>query len=166
LEKEKAELSRRLSVSEDLLSKSASAVNSLKRDVKRLSEKVIDLESGRSELNSLRGFLFSLDHEEEFSPSGVEVDLSAINGVVLGGHVRWQNKMKSLLPSFSFISPESLNFDQNLIRNADFIFVFVNYLNHAIYYRAMSAVTTAKVHFLRQSNDDLVLEEIKIVVNG
>ncbi len=166
LEKEKAELSRRLSVSEDLLSKSASAVDSLKRDVKRLSEKVIELESDRSELVSLREFVFSLDLENEFSPSGVEVDLSAVNGVVLGGHVRWQNKMKSLLPSFSFISPESLNFDQNLIRNADFIFVFVNYLNHAIYYRAMGAVTTAKVHFLRQANDDLVLEEIKKVVNG
>jgi len=61
---------------------------------------------------------------------------------------------------------DSLNFDQNVVRNADFVFVFVNFLNHAIYYRAMSAVTSARVHFLRQSNEELVLEEIKKVVKG
>ena len=94
----------------------------------------------------------------------LSVDLSKVKGVILGGHPRWQAKMRLLLPEFTFIPHDSTNFDQNIVRNADYLFVFVNFLNHAIYYRAMSAVTTAKVHFLWQSNEELVLDEIKRVI--
>lgn len=166
IEKDKDDLSRRLSATQNLLNKANETVDSLKREVSRLSKRIAELETGQAELQSLREFVFSLDRQEEFTPVDGPVDLSGVKGVVLGGHPRWQTKMRSLLPDFSFIPPDSLNFDQNIVRNADFLFVCVNYLNHAIYYRAMSAVITARVHFLRQANEELVVEEIKKFIKG
>jgi len=166
VEKEKDDLFRRLGYTQQLLDQANDTIDSLNREIKRLELKIRDLEAGRAELNSLREYVFSLDQEVAFDPVEGKVDLSQVKAVVLGGPPRWQNRMKALLPHFSFIPPESVNFDQNIVRNADFLFVYVNFLNHKIYYRAMSAVTSARVHFLRQSNEELVLEEIKKVVKG
>ena len=166
LEKRVAELEKTLSVSENLLVKAREANVALEREVKRLKADAEAFEKDRAELYALREFLFRFDREAELAEETAEVDLSNVKAVVLGGHSRWQSRMKSLLPGFVFIPPDSDRFDTSLVKNADFVFVYANYLRHKIYYRAIQAVDRAKIYFLSQQNEDLVLNEIRKVVSA
>lgn len=115
------------------------------------------------ELNSLRQFVFSLDQEIKYEPP--EGDLSRIKtfeGVIIGGHEKWQQRMKKRLPRFVFIHADMLNFDVSVLDNVKNVFFYVNYLNHAIYYKTIEHIKekNIKIHFINFQNEDLFLREI------
>ena len=115
------------------------------------------------ELNSLREFMFSLDKEVEYKNIEVNIDkLKEINGVIIGGHEKWQQKMKEYLPKFIFIHTDMLNFDVTALNGVKDVFFYINYLNHAIYYKVIEYIKNkdVKIHYINVQNEDLVLKNI------
>ena len=162
IEKELSNIKDELVYKSNMLLEAEKTTKQQEKEIKRLKQEVAISYQEKLELHALRQFLFNLDKEEEYIQQGKQrKDLSKIKAVILGGHEKWQTKMKELLPNFVFIHPDNVNFSKEIIENTDYLFVYANYLNHAIYYRAMGLVKDAKICFLQQINEELVLDEIE-----
>lgn len=146
------------------LSENQKTLTVLEKENERLKKECEIEKRNRQELNSLREFIFNLDKQEVY-PESETIDYNVLKNykaIVIGGHERWQSKMKKYLPEFIFIHPDNKNFDLRLLNDIDTIFVYVNYLNHAIYYRLMSAIQdkNIKIVYLNQQNENAVLYKI------
>lgn len=136
----------------------------LEKENERLKAELAEAQRNREELNSLREFLFSLDRQEEYQAEKVEFEmLKNYKAVVIGGHEKWQQRMKEHLPNFIFLHTDQLNFDFKLLDGVDTVFIYPNYLNHAMYYRIMSAIEgkRVKIVYLNQQNDEITLKHIQ-----
>mgnify|MGYP007012348604 FL=1 len=164
LEKELKISSAESTAFENAFKQSEKEKSLLQKEVERLNAELKKERRNRQELIGLREFLFSLDQKEEYredEPFDLE-ELKTIKAVVVGGHERWQTQMKELLPSFIFIHPDNKSFDLRLLHNIPVVFIYVNYLNHAIYYRTMKAIegTETKIYYINQKNINIVLNDI------
>ncbi|MBN3351912.1 hypothetical protein EXM90_12045 [Clostridium botulinum] len=75
--------------------------------------------------------------------------------------------MKEYLPSCKFISPDMLNFDINILDNVDIVFIYTNYLNHAMYYKIIDIIREKKLRleYLKSNiNMKIVLKQINNVL--
>lgn len=139
----------------------------LSRENSRLKQQLKEAEQNRQELIALREFMFNLDRQEEYTVDDkLDMDfLKTCKAIVVGGHKKWQARMKELLTNFIFIHPDNLNFDIKLLNNVDTVFIYVNYMNHAMYYKVMAAIEdkNIKIVYLNQQNDDIVLRNIQRV---
>lgn len=168
IEKELKTVKDELKHKNNILLEAEKTIKQQEKEIKRLQCEVTISYQEKLELHALRELMFSIDQKEEHThqPEQTERrDLNQIKAVILGGHERWQTKMKEVLPGFTFIHPDNANFSKEIIENTDYLFIYTNYLNHAIYYRAMAAVKEAKICFLKQVNEALVLDEIERTIN-
>ncbi|QGG46328.1 hypothetical protein [Heliorestis convoluta] len=121
------------------------------------------LTTDQQEAHELRELFFRLDSsEEDFITNESTVDLSAVRGVIVGGHERWQTKMREKLKEWRFVSTDALNVDVSILNQAEIIFFFTGYLNHAMYDKL---ITEAKkldvpVGYLSAVNEEASLKEI------
>lgn len=164
LEKSLNTATQKLFAQKQELNKLQQQLEKLERENKRLKTELEEERKNRNELIGLREFMFSLDRQEEYNIKE-EIDMEFLRNyksVIIGGHEKWQQRMKELLPNFIFIHPDQTNFDTKILENIDIIFIYVNYLNHGIYYKVMSAIEgkNIKVAYLNQQNEDKVLQEI------
>lgn len=142
-------------------------INKVDELTKKIDKLTVELETERlknNELNSLREFMFCLDAEIEYKEIDIEYErLKGIKAAILGGHERWQAKMKQTLPECIFIHTDMLNFDLNILNNVNDIFIYVNYLNHAMYYKVMDYIKgkNKNIYYLNQQNEKFVLMEIQ-----
>lgn len=144
-----------------MLSEAGQIQQGLIKEIERLQGQLQEKQHSQAELHGLRELMFSLDKKEQ--PAGSRVDTEKIkssSAVVIGGHERWQSKMRELLPNFTFITAEQKNFDPRLLQ-VPLIFVCPNYLSHAVYYKAMDIIkgTDTKVVYITQQNEELTLRE-------
>ncbi|NFF75986.1 DUF2325 domain-containing protein [Clostridium sporogenes] len=140
----------------------------LEKENKQLKQELHERENYKSEVVSLREFIFNLDDVEDFQKEQIEYDkLNSLNAIIIGGHAQWQNKMKEYLPNCKFISPDMLNFDTNILNNVDIVFIYTNYLNHAMYYKVIDIIRENKLRleYLKSNiNMEIVLKEINKVL--
>jgi len=156
----------------ELSSKVAAVEASYAEEVRKLKDKVSslteELEAERqknSELFALRELMFSLDRQVEIEKEAEDkdIDLSAVRGVIVGGTGKWQQKMKELLPTFTFLSADSENFDPSVLDEKDIIFFYTNYISHAIYYKVVN-IARAKgieIGYINAANEERALNAIK-----
>lgn len=146
---------------EDLIEK----LNKLEKENRNLKNDLQENFKNKSELNSLREFIFNLDNKvEDISEPLTTKDMekiNSINAVMVGGTLIWQKRMKVLLPNFKFIAPEALNFDITVLDSVDYIFIYTNYLSHAMYYKIMANAKNKKIFFIKTTNEERVLFQIK-----
>ena len=140
----------------------------LERELSRLKAELAEETKNRQELNALREFLFSLDRQEEYeetSPYDL-AELQNYKAVLVGGHEKWQQRMKELLPRFIFIHPDNAAFDVRLLDGVDTVLIYTQYISHAIYERVMSAIAgrNITVGFINQPNESLVLSDIARII--
>lgn len=143
---------------------SISENDELRRKINSLESQLQKEEQKNDELNALREFVFSLDTEIEFKEAPIDYDgLKSSRLIILGGHERWQSKMKEYLPEGVFIHPDMMNFDLSLVDGAEAIFICVNYLNHSIYYRLMEYAKgkSKKIFYINRQNEKLVLMDMQ-----
>lgn len=71
--------------------------------------------------------------------------------------------MKEILPNWTFISGDSMRFDENLVKNAKGVVICIKDISHSFYYRIMNARgTNQKIHYLNfNSNTQICLEHLK-----
>lgn len=165
IEKQAEELSEKLSVKERKIAEMQELIELQEKEIARLKEELKTERENRQELNSLREFIFKLDNRA-YVDEEKAIDYTVFdngNFVIVGGHENWQNKLKQALPAFKFININNANFDTSIIKNADIVFIYTDYLNHGIYYRVISAMkdSDVKIHYLKQQNERLLLAEIE-----
>lgn len=162
MEKDLSAARQEISRLSGLLSGSQEETRRLERELSRLKTELAETTKNRRELNSLREFLFSLDRQDEYEQTAPHDPerLKNYKAVLIGGHEKWQARMKELLPKFIFIHPDNAAFDLRLLDGVDAIFVYTQYINHSIYERTMGAATGKRVGYLNQPNEARVLQEI------
>ncbi len=94
-------------------------------EIRQLTDRVKEIEeqsdADRRELAGLRDLFFGLSTADD-APSESEfglAELGNVRGLIAGGHERWQQRMKTLLPNFSFLHTDVLNFDPSLFRSVN-----------------------------------------------
>lgn len=166
LQKEVKRLKKRLSKDIDKVE------SQYRREIKKLKDERdslrVELEEEKQkneELYALRELMFELDNEVEYRELEEDIEMD-INGIIVGGHDKWQQKMKESLPTFKFISADNENFDPAIMDNVDIVFFHTNYLPHALYYKAVGLARTKgiKIACIRHINPENAINKIKQVV--
>ena len=132
----------------------------LKSKKEFLEKEVNSFENSKKELVELRNYIFNQDVElqEEID----NINLNEIKGVIFGGHPNWISKMKNILEKWTFVPTESINFDENIIKNNEYIFINTNYISHAFYYKVIKNITDEnKLRYINSINIVKSIEDIK-----
>jgi hypothetical protein len=162
IEKENQKLKSEIELLKKNVNESHKVIKNQENLIKKLEKKVNDSRLYDQELYSLREFIFNLDNELEDHKTK-ETTIEITNKIlVLGGHENWQNRMKKVLPNTIFIKSEELNYDTSLIQNVELVYIYINYLNHGIYYKTIGAAKryNKKIYYLNASNEKIILEEM------
>lgn len=136
----------------------------LQKENKRLKQDLKESQQNKTELISLREFLFDLDKEIDYVDNKKDYSkLNEIKGVIVGGTPNWQQRMKERLDNWNFINVDNINFDDNIIKNSDTVVFYINYLSHALYYRVIDIANknNIKVMYINNNqNIDIVLNQL------
>lgn len=123
-------------------------------------------------LINLRGFIFNIEYDDEstYLHESLNYDvLKDVSGVVIGGHNKWQSRMKEHLPNCKFILPEMLNtLDLTIFSKVNIVFIYTNYLNHALYYKVIDTIKNKDItlRYLKpHKNIELVLKQVIEIVD-
>ena len=109
---------------------------------KRLKSEINNAIDNTKELSKLREYMFNQSTNEDIEENNT-VDIDALNSykvVIVGGGTNWQNKMKEVLPNYTYISIENKNFDIKLLNNKDMIILNTSALSHSLYYKVINYV--------------------------
>ena len=119
----------------------------------------------------MREFVFSLGKNapyeiDELQPPQIDsIDYNEI--VIIGGHIKWAQKVKEHLPNIDIISANQNRVDLKFLHNKKMILFFINYLSHSLYFQVISKIQShQKIGFLKQRNIDNVIKEINRLYLG
>ncbi|WP_125154411.1 hypothetical protein [Clostridium rectalis] len=136
----------------------------LEKENKKLKLEINKREDYKSEIIPLREFIFNLDDIEDYKTEMLDYNkLKSLNAIIVGGHPKWQNKMKEYLPNCKFISIDMLQFDTKIINSVDVVFIYTNYLNHAMYYKIINIIREKglRLEYLKSNiNIEIILNQI------
>jgi hypothetical protein len=138
--------------------------NKISKLEQELQKEVREREKDKEELQALRELMFSLDTQEDSREESSEIDVNTLKdkrAILIGGRDRWQSRMKERLPNFIFVHPDSV-FDTSFLDGVDHMFIFINYINHPMYYKAVAYARTHKIKltYIKNSNEGMVLRDI------
>lgn len=121
----------------------------LKRNISELENALKKECEKNTELNALRSFAF--DVRREYFPESNLRSLSELTEgkkiIVIGGHINWRNDLKNKYPAFQIFDGSVNTADLSSIQSADFVFLNVSNMSHAMYYKIMSILRTNNIPF-------------------
>lgn len=124
----------------------------LELELKRTKQDLQKAKEYEKELFFLRDYYFNSQQDDETNELdiGLSIDtvlksLSSVKGVIVGGHTNLQNKLKEVLPNFTFIKTEEASRDISFIRNRDIIFLISVNNKHGLYNKVMSSIKTSDI---------------------
>ena len=133
-------------------------ISELEAELKKETEK-------NAELNTLRSFVF--DIQREYYPEKNSKSLFELtNGkriIVIGGHINWRNNLRNKYPEFQIFDGNIKTADLSSLQSADFVFLKVSNMSHALYYKAMNILRENDIPFDylgRAVNQELYEEEM------
>ncbi|CAM3207353.1 hypothetical protein HP548_02485 [Paenibacillus taichungensis] len=138
-------------------------------EIQELRSLIRETKSNNKEVIALRKLVASLRSEEEkIEPLTIDMDemirfLSRINGVIIGGHQHWQQRLREKLTNFRFVHVVELNRSFKFIESADAVFVNTTVLSHSMYFKLMNHIEAynTKFYFLGEhTNIELNVEDI------
>lgn len=149
--------------------KLSNRIEELERENKRLQLELNKANNNKNELIGLREFVFRLDNEDiPLNDSEIDLEkINTINGVIIGGHINWVNKL-SYKVKWTYISVDNSGFDVKGLLNKDIIVINTQYLNHGMYYRIMSAIEgkDIRIEYINSTNIDNAVRDIWNMVKG
>ena len=66
---------------------------------------------------------------------------------MIGGHINWRNDLKNKYPAFQIFDGNVNTADLSSIQSADFVFLNVSNMSHAMYYKVMSILRANNIPF-------------------
>lgn len=141
----------------------------LENNNKKLQQEINERPNIEDELHSLRNFIFDLDNnkDNEYNKDGIEsniIDINKLNNtksICFGGSDDWINKIKKELPNWTFVSAKTENFDTNLLKDKDYVFINIISNSHGIYYKVINnKEKDSKLCFINTINKERSLNEI------
>ena len=145
-------------------------IEKLNKKLKEKDKKIKELEENQKELYKLRELLFELQNSEDVleetdaeSYEDKLLDISNKNKIVcIGGHIRLLSTLKEKYPHMSFMEVANSVSDR-VIRNADYVFFFYNFMSHSTYNKVMSLLSNnehIKWDYISAKNIDIVEKEM------
>lgn len=132
----------------------------LEKKNNNLSNEINKFSSDKKELAELREYIFNLSEDEEVLDDKDLFKLKDLNAVCFGGQPKWIARMKEIV-NWRFISPDALNFDVDLIKNSDYVFINTSFISHGMYYRIIENLTeNNKLKYINNTNVQRCLEEL------
>jgi hypothetical protein len=155
---------------EDQLGKIAELQSELRKTQKTLQMNQVEMEkndSSTKELAALRAYMYNSQQvnvvKEETATDRILSDLKVKRVAVFGGHPNWRNKLKEVLPNYTFIDVDSINRELTFVDNMDAVFVNYDHFNHKFYERLMKHMSRNDtiLHYLSgSSNTDIIIRDI------
>lgn len=120
----------------------------------------------RTELHDLRTLVFQQQNSIEETQADAQIifpQLVTKPVISFGGHVSWLNRIRTLLPNVRFISPDTQP-NEDLLRNANEIWIQPNCLSHADFYKIINAVRSRHipVRYFSYSSAEKCAEQLVI----
>ena len=143
----------------------------LKLEIARLKKQLEEKESHSKEVIALRDFVYKQKIEDNFEIEDIDIDqiintINKYNGIIIGGHPNWINKMQQKLDNWKFIGVDVNTIPDSILNGTDVVLFFTDYLSHKLYYGIIDSLreTDIKVGYIKNVNVDLSLKEIYNVV--
>ena len=121
------------------------------------------MQSDTKEVIALRNFMFNQKVDESYIPDCTRIDqLDTIRGLIIGGHINWQNKIKEYLPTWKIIKAGVNNLDSDIIQRCDVVIFNAGHLNHSLYYKVIDLVRNSNIQigYITSTNIINTLREI------
>lgn len=149
-----------------LISENSILKEQLKEISKKLSNtesKLEKIENNNKELFELRTYIFNnqeLDKNfEEETP-----DISFLKNkkvLCFGGNQIWISNMKEMFKDWTYVSSESINFDVNILKNADLVCIKVTHISHTMYHKIMNNIDkNSKIKFINNTNINKIINSL------
>lgn len=138
----------------------------LKREVQKLKNVIANLEREKDELKTLTDSFFEIDYVS--LSSDININIPNVKGVIAGGHQIWHSKLKEVLPdSFVFIEGDYEQFDERILANKDFVFIYTKYMSHGFYYKLIDKCKRSNIRFyyISYTSPDYVKSEISNILS-
>ena len=121
----------------------------------------------RQELIALRNFAYNIKtEEEEIDEKTVDTMKQAIKDksiVVIGGHVKWLNKLKQMFPKWLLVSTEDFKqVDPNMLDGKERVYFYTDYISHTTYKKFISVIRERELRlgYLGSINIESVIKQI------
>lgn len=141
-----------------------SEINNMQNRIKELEIQLLEEKTHKAELNALREYIFEVKNEyiPKISDKTLEYYIAYQKVLIIGGSKNWRRKFREKYPEIRTLNGFNENFEINILNNADFIFFYTGFMNHATYNRAMNFIRINQIQFsyIGKTNMDLVEEEI------
>lgn len=139
-------------------------VTALQKELELLKKDISDNDYNKKELVELRNYIFNqdLDNDSEENYNTIDIDkINEVSAICIGGNKAWVDKMKAILPNWSFIQEDMMNFDASIIKNYKYVFIKAIHISHALYYRVIANITdNQELRYINSNNTERVLSDI------
>jgi hypothetical protein len=138
--------------------------NELENKIKELENQLAEEQTYRSELNTLREFVFQVNNEyiPPTSEKSLEEYLKDIKLIIIGGSREWRRRFREKYPNIRSLNGFNDGFDTNVLTTSDYVFFYTGYMSHSTYNKAMTVIRNNNIRFgyIGKTNMELVEEEI------
>jgi hypothetical protein len=138
--------------------------NELENRIKELENQLSEEHKYRSELNTLREYIFEVNNE--YSPKTTERSLKEYivdkKLLIIGGAKDWRRKFREKYPQIRDLNGFNDGFDISILMAADYVFFYTGFMSHATYNKAMGVIRNNQIKFgyIGKTNIELVEEEL------
>ena len=166
-EKQNAEISDKISKLKKELNEKISEgykLSSERDDLKEKYEKLkTDYDNDMKELAQLREYMFNLQHEENVVEEELNLPINLKKRtLVFGGHDNWVGRLKEALRGDIKYYPPKYSKSNELIANADIVYIQIKYISHTTYYWVIEYCKKFGVPFvcLNSSSSNICIKTI------
>ena len=138
------------------------------KEIEKLKQELEKAEAKNKEVDLLREMVFEIkmcDLPESKTSLAELVKGKKI--VVVGGHVNWQNKMKTTYPDMIILDGHLANVDIAMFKDADLVLFNTANMSHTLYYKLIDAFRSNNVKYDylgRITNSALLEQEIAYLI--
>ncbi|MGV8167509.1 MAG: hypothetical protein ACLKAL_08680 [Alkaliphilus sp.] len=132
----------------------------IKSTLKKKEKEIERLKQQETELLNLREVIF--DKKKEIVATSREIVLPNSKVLIIGGHEKWRQKIEEKLPeTYTTMDGSNENFSIGILKKKH-IFFCTDYMNHAVYYKAINYCRKNKIEvgYLKSNTTKLTIEEI------
>ncbi len=147
-----AELRRRLHDKEQESKHFRSQFEQARVSLKETKEQIEQYKNDRVELIALRNYVYHLSednvHMQEEDLHEMMKQIANHNVVIVGGHVKWVNKLKKQFPKWKFFDANITRVNEAmLLEGTERLYFYTNHLSHGTYGIYISMVRENKIPF-------------------